>query len=368
MTRALLWAVSTRYTRLLPGGRSGTGPLCVIPTAAANAANGYQRTVETFDGFGGAGTATGVLIDSNLPETARDPNVVAQLRRCSGFYFVGGVQSRIVAAFRPNGERTPAFDALMERFRAGAVVAGSSAGAAIMSDPMIAGGNSAPALANGVRRASRTAAPRPASAPTGANADEEEDDVRGVSIAPGLGFLSGVLVDQHFLARGRVGRLIVAVMEMAEVDLGFGIDENTALVVEGDVAWPVGASGVVILDERGARRDGRTIDDLRLHLMSDGDRFDIRRRTLTLASAKTTLAASDAVVTPPADVFERWRFLHLLHEFARTGAAELLLPVEGGSIVLTKTSEFRARSATTPGVQNTPAGLSMSGLLLDLRR
>jgi cyanophycinase len=350
--------------RAVLDGRRGAGPLCVIPTAGANPATAYQSTVETFDRHGGVGTATGILIDMNRPETARDAEVVAQIRRCSGFYFIGGVQSRILSALRPNGELTPALAALLERFREGAVVAGSSAGAAIMSDPMIAGGSSVTAVASGIRRGATGGAGGAAAA------DEDETDARGVAITAGLGFLPDALVDQHFLARGRIGRLIVAVLELAEVDLGFGIDENTALVVEGDDAWPVGASGVVILDERGARRDGRSIAGLRLHLMSEGDRFRIRTRELTVAADKTPLAPASRGVdsAAPSDLFARWRFLHLLDEFARVRSSEVAVPIEGGRIVVSKAAEFRARSRGVPGVQSTPAGLTITGLVLELRR
>src|SRR5687768_964095 len=83
--------------------RRGTGQFCIIPTAAANAPEGFGSAVTNFDRFGGSGTAVGVVIDVQKPETARDPKVVEQLRKCSGFFFVGGVQSRITNALLPNG-------------------------------------------------------------------------------------------------------------------------------------------------------------------------------------------------------------------------------------------------------------------------
>lgn len=337
--------------------RRGDGPFCIIPTAGANPEEGMAGPVATFDRWGGAGTARGVLVSSQRPETAHDPEVVAQIGSCSGFFFIGGVQSRIVAAFRPNGQPTPAYDALMKRWREGAVVSGSSAGAAMMSDPMIAGGTSGGAIARGVRRGGDSS-----------DEDEQSDEPRGVSITPGLGFFPRALADQHFLARGRVGRLIVAVDELDEFDIGFGIDENTALVVDGDTVRAVGASGVVVLDARDAARDGRGVRGIRLHLMSTGDRYDVATRRLTLGD-KTPLASSDtATVAIPADVFARWAFLHLLHQFAASTQREVVVPIEGGQVVLRKGADFAARSARGTGVQNTPASLSITGLLLDLKR
>jgi cyanophycinase len=335
--------------------RQGTGPFCVFPTAAANAAEGYASAVTNFDRYGGSGTAVPVVVDVQKPETARDPAIVEQIRKCSGFFFVGGVQSRITNAMLPNGERTPALDALLQRYREGAVISGSSAGAAIMSDPMIAGGTSAGAVASGVRKVSS------------GNAEDEDSD-RGVSIERGLGLFTHALVDQHFLARGRIGRLIVAVDELPEFDLGFGIDENTALVTEGTQVWPVGASGVIVLDLKNAQKNGKSVNHVRLHLMSTGDRYDVNTRALTIDAKKTSLpAAADAPKTPE-DPFARWEMLQLLNAFARSPQREITLPFEGGAVVLQKTNDFAAKSGNGTGVQNTPAALSITGITLQLRR
>jgi cyanophycinase len=345
--------------RSILDARQGDGPFCVIPTAGASPETGMAGPVENFDRFAGAGASRGVLVSAQQPETAHDPEVVTQIRGCSGFFFIGGVQSRIIDAFRPNGEATPAYEALVQRWREGAVVSGSSAGAAMMSDPMIAGGTSAGAFARGVRRAGG-----------GGGAGDGDDGAPGggVSVTPGLGFFPGGLVDQHFLARGRIGRLIVAVLELAEYDLGFGIDENTALVIDGEAAYTVGASGVVIVDGRGARRNGRTADGVRLHLMGVGDRYDLRERRLTLAADKRPLAMNGATADAPDDLFARWSFLHLLHRLGGSAQTELDVPVEGGRVVLRKTADFAARSRDGAGVEDTPAGLSVTGLMVDVRR
>jgi cyanophycinase len=334
-------------------GRSGNGPFCIFPTAGANPEEGMASPVAAFERYAGSGTAKGILVSAQKPETAHDPEVVAQIRTCSGFFFIGGQQSRIVNAFRPGGKATPAYEALMQRWREGAVVSGSSAGAAIMSDPMIAGGSSAGSVAHGVRR-------------DGADAEEETDGPAPVRITPGLGFFPG-LADQHFLARGRIGRLIVAVDELSEFDLGFGIDENTALVVDGDSVHTSGASGVVIIDARGATRNGRNLTGIRLHLLGAGDRFHLPSRAL-ITRGKTPLPTSPSEVSLPEDVFERWAFLHLLHQFSASTQREITVPIAGGQLVLRKSADFAAHSSTGTGVQNTPAGLTITGLTLELRR
>jgi cyanophycinase len=344
--------------RAVLDGRSGSGPLCIIPTAGGgDPARTIAGAVETFERWGGAGAAVGIPISTARPGDAADSTVVRQLRTCSGFYFTGGVQSRIATVFRPRGVNTPAYDAVMARFRAGAVVAGSSAGAAIMSDPMIAAGSTTGALEHGITRHA-------------AELDEAEDApaISGVSITPGMGFLRNAIVDQHFLARGRIGRLITAVLDLEEYDLGFGIDENTALVIDGRRAHVVGESGVVVIDARDAQRSSRSATGVKLHLISTGDRFDMAARTAVIAPAKRALPASTDSVAVPDNVFARWQFLHLVERWARTPARELRVPVPGGALLLRKGTTFSAAAGDGAGVENTPAGLSITGLVVDVRR
>jgi len=229
-----LQAANTAVYQAILNGRSGEGPLCVFPTASANPESSMESAISAFDAVGGVGTTRGIVLTVDNPEDAGLPQIVNQIQACSGFYFVGGQQSRIVQVFRPGEGDTPAYVSLLERYAAGAVVSGSSAGAAIMTDPMIGGGSSAGALRSGVR-----------------DAGIEE----GVILEKGMGLLESAFVDQHFLARGRWARLLVAVLATEGYDLGMGIDENTALVVDGDSAWVVGASGVIFFDTRGAVRD-----------------------------------------------------------------------------------------------------------------
>jgi cyanophycinase len=342
--------------RAILDARLGKGPFCVFPTAAATPETSIDGPVKAFEKYSAPGTAKGILISSAKPETARDPAIVAQIRECSGFFFVGGVQSRVIMAFRPDGKSTPAYDALMERWRQGAVVSGSSAGAAVMSDPMIAGGTSAAAITRGLRR-------------TTVAASDSEEATSGVTITTGLGFFPAALADQHFLARGRFGRLLVALLDLDQFDLAFGIDENTALVVDGNTVWNPGSSDVVIMDERPARHDGKSATGVRVHLMGAGDRFDLASRTIAISPDKTPLvSATPDHIDAPKDVFARWELLHLLDRFARTRQMDLVIPLGGGQLTIHKDSGFRAVAGTGTGVQGAPEGLAMTGLSFDLRR
>lgn len=323
--------------------RQGEGPICVIPTAGASPESSMRSAVSRFENHGGPGAAEGVLISEDNPEAAHDPAVVATLNDCGGFFFTGGQQSRIARVFRPDGVASPAFQAVAERHAQGAVVSGTSAGAAIMSDPMISGGSSAGALERGV----------------------EGDGVRTME---GLGFLADAAVDQHFLARGRIGRLLVAVLQKDEYTFGFGIDENTALAVEGDSVWTVGESGVVIVEGHEAvpAPEGNGGTGLRLYLLGDGDGYDMRHRRVFVDPAKQPLQQVSGELDLPDDIYARWALLHVLDGLARTDVQRVVLNAEGYDLILGKAEGFQAHAWDQEGVQGTPGGLTVGPFTVDL--
>lgn len=330
-------------------GRDGEGPVCVVPTAGASPERSMESAVESLEQWGGPGAARGIFISTENPESARDPEVARELRDCGGFYFTGGVQSRIVDVFRPDGQDTPAYNALMDRFADGAVVAGSSAGAAMMSHPMIAGGGSEEAFVEGLDG--------------------------GVQLADGMDFLPDLLVDQHFLARGRIGRLMVAVLDGSGYARGAGVDENTALVVDGGQAWVVGASGVVMLEA--LREGGEERRALRVQLLGAGDTMELASGEVSAAADKLPveeLIAADAdgdgfdAPESPADgLFERWVFLHLLHHLA--GLEEGTVSMEAAEHRFTFRTDPDVRGVAYPevGVRGTPLGLSVGPVEVEIQ-
>lgn len=220
---------------------AGTGPVGVVPTATGEDSRG-QDTIDVLSRY--AGDRKVVLIPLMKEDIGKgdDASVAAMIDSCSALWFVGGDQSRILAVFRPAGaDGTPrdtmCYTATMRLLARGGVIAGTSAGAAMQCDPMITGGTSASAIEHGA---------------TWTN-DPKED--QGVGLAHGMGYVKGIMLDQHFLQRGRLGRLLVA-MEAAKVALGAGISENCALEVNrrtGEVReW--GKYGVFVVDQRGLRR------------------------------------------------------------------------------------------------------------------
>ena len=141
---------------------------------------------------------------------------------------------------------------------AGVHVAGTSAGAAIMPEHMIAGGSM--------------------------GLSPQAD---GVNLAPGLGLTNSVIIDQHFSQRDRLGRLLTAVSYNPFM-LGVGIDEDTAMFIGPDQVVEVEGSGsVTIIDpehlsyssmDRAKKNESLSLLDLKLHILSRGCRFDIHER------------------------------------------------------------------------------------------
>jgi cyanophycinase len=105
-------------------------------------------------------------------------------------------------------------------------------------------------------------------------------------MAPGLGLIRNAIIDQHFAERGRIGRLLGAVAHNPRI-LGVGIDEDTAIVVEGDRFNVIGAGAVYVVDAQDITQSNiaeakskcaLSIHDVRLHVLASGDAFDLKQR------------------------------------------------------------------------------------------
>ncbi len=244
-------AMMRRFVEL--AGGPGRARIAVLPMASSEAAESGAELVAEFDSLKAA--AFVYLVDSTQAES---PEFVRRLDSATGIWFGGGDQALLTAAIGG----TASLKAIQARYRDGAVVGGTSAGAAIMSDSMITGDQTPPGDT------------------TGYYGDEYPTIERHrIEVIPGLGFLPGAIVDQHFIRRERHNRLISAVLERPSL-IGVGIDESTAIEVSPDGKWTVlGESAVLIYDARRAKVAalpgpllGAT--DLRVHLLPPGSRFD----------------------------------------------------------------------------------------------
>jgi cyanophycinase len=215
----------------------------------------------------------------DVAQAVRDPALLARVGAARGVFFTGGAQERIVDTLQPGGHPTPMLEAIREVLARGGVVAGTSAGAAVLSGIMFRDATDVVAVMRGVLR------------------DGEEID-RGLGVvAPGL------FVDQHFLARGRLGRML-PLMQSRGLQLGIGVEENSAAILRGRELEVVGEGGVLIVDLVDATTEtgqgAFNIAGVRLTYLGDGDRFDWRTRALTPSSLK----AQGSLVDPRAAGFQ----------------------------------------------------------------
>jgi len=246
--------VNRRFLDL--AGGAGKARIVVFPMASES---GTESGAEKAADFRKLGAAEAVSLNLARNDTGAD-SIARLLGQATGIWFPGGDQSRLTAAILG----TAVLDSIRSRFRHGAVVGGTSAGAAVMSDPMISGDERRP---GGARP--------PSDSSDGWMTIDRED----VVLVPGFGFLPpNVTVDQHFLRRRRHNRLISVVLERPNF-VGVGIDESTAIVVSPGGAWDViGASQAVIYDARHAAvtPDKSTLGatDVRLHVLPSGSHFE----------------------------------------------------------------------------------------------
>jgi cyanophycinase len=218
--------------------------------------------------------------EKSWAENATNPAEIARLADAGAIWFTGGDQLRTTHLLAPGGRETPMLTAIRARLARGAVIGGSSAGAAIMSRPMITEGDPLSALLQPVSRQSAV----------GAGAPDNRVSGGGLVMGDGLGFLPNGLVDQHFDARRRLGRLARALLELPPADrFGFGIDEDTALIVDLGKrrASVVGSASVTVLDARAASRTA-------------GPRFGAEGLTLAVAADGAAIALDTLAITPPA--------------------------------------------------------------------
>ncbi len=237
--------VLRRFVRLA-GGRSSR--IVVIPTASSfsTEAAALYRTVF-------ARLKAGPDVQIVHPPTraaASSPDFVATIDAATGVFMAGGSQLKL----SQNIVGTPVGDAIHRAYQRGAVIAGTSAGASIMSQFMISLGD------EGITPRQRSS-----------------------QLSAGLGLITGVVVDQHFDQRGRYGRLL-SIVAISPSLLGIGIDENTAAEVRDErLLSVVGAGAVFVLDAREAVTDAPEarrgapllVSGATVHTLPAGATFDL---------------------------------------------------------------------------------------------
>jgi cyanophycinase len=252
--------IKERFVELASG--AGSARILVLPMASGHPDTGPEQA-EEFRSLGAE--ASSVSLTRTEAESASSGEV---LEGVTGVWFTGGDQSRVTAAI---GE-TPFLTALHELYRNGAVLGGSSAGAAVMSPLMITGDEHNPLK------------DRPDDDQTDAFLTIVRDNIVATR---GLGFLPGTIVDQHFVRRKRHNRLLSLVLEHPDL-VGVGIDESTAVEVGADGVWRVlGERVVVIYDARraqGPKTGALEAAGVALHVLSAGSRYEPQTGTVRLSA------------------------------------------------------------------------------------
>lgn len=203
------------------------------------------------------------IVDTVTREDASSSTYLEAIEKATGVFFTGGDQARITSILKDTEIDT----LLHKRFSEGIVVAGTSAGAAMMPDVMIVEGDS-----------------------------ETNPRIEIVEMDRGMGFLPGVVVDQHFAERGRLGRLLSAVAQQPVV-LGFGIDENTAVVVNNNEFEVIGEGAVTVVDLSGIthtnldnilKDEDLALCGVKLHILPHGYRFNLGSRQPIIEGTSST--------------------------------------------------------------------------------
>jgi cyanophycinase len=227
--------------------------IVVIPTASRMHETGarYEQV------FRELGAARVTVMDFDTRRDCQERGRLLRIEEASGIFFTGGNQLRLTTLLGG----TPVAKLIRTRNALGVTVGGTSAGASILSEHMIAGG------------------------------DEGSSMIAGsVRLAPGLGLTNRFIIDQHFRERDRLGRLLTAIA-YNPFAVGIGLDEDTAaFIAPGELVEVEGAGGVTVVDPGevsfssiDAAEDGQPVCmlGLKVHVLVAGATFDLNTRVAT---------------------------------------------------------------------------------------
>lgn len=203
------------------------------------------------------------ILDINTRSDASSEEYIGPIREATCIFFCGGDQLRITSLLGG----TAVYDYLHEAVNRGVLLVGTSAGASAMSSNMIVEG-----------------------------LDDDAPKYCTLKMAPGLGILGEVIIDQHFAQRGRIGRLLSGVAQNPHM-LGVGIDEDTAIIVDEDTFSVIGSQAVTVVD--GTRLSHTNVSELMpeeplaladvvLHILPRGYKFDLILRKPIIKEKEST--------------------------------------------------------------------------------
>jgi cyanophycinase len=238
-------------TEVYKSAKRRSGKLAIVTVASQQPEEMAKEYTKIFKDLGVRDVR---VLDLRTRDDAADEHVLSQLSGVGTIFFTGGDQLRITSQVGDS----PVFRVMRDIYADGGTIVGTSAGAAAMPATMLVGGPG-----------------------------DKSTEISALSMAPGLALLPNVVIDSHFAERGRLGRLLGAVAQNPK-NLGLGIDEDTAVIVShGEQFEVIGSGGVTVVDGAGVSYSSLSeehpagvisIYDVKLHILSREDRFDLRER------------------------------------------------------------------------------------------
>jgi cyanophycinase len=236
-------------------------PKVEVITTASSIPEEYFKKYQT--AFKKLGCAEVGHIDIRHREAANEKAIIERLEQCDGVMFTGGDQLKLCSVLGG----TAVYETIKRRYQEEAfVVAGTSAGAAAMSNTMICGGDPAKAYFKGE-----------------------------VKLSLGFGFLNEVIIDTHFDKRGRFGRLAQAIASQPGA-IGIGLGEDTGVIIEKGIYFKaIGSSSVIVIDGHNVsynniasikRGTPLSVANLSVHIMAHSDVYNIRNHRFTTEQLK----------------------------------------------------------------------------------
>ena len=240
------------------GGK--TAKILVVPTASSIPEEVGQNYLDAFNKLGCNNVS---VLDIRKKEQCHDLAFINELKECSGILFSGGDQSRIVDII----SNTPFHDLLLKRYiNENFVISGTSAGAMSMVSHMIRGGSSEECLLKGA-----------------------------VKMREGMDYISSLIIDTHFIRRGRFGRLAEAVASFPNL-IGIGLAEDTGMIIKnGNECKVIGSGMVIVFDANNLSHNNHailfdntpmTMANLTTHVPANGDQFVLDSRSVKVLPLK----------------------------------------------------------------------------------
>ncbi|MFT5236713.1 MAG: cyanophycinase [Flavobacteriaceae bacterium] len=243
--------------------------IIIIPTASSIPKEVGENYLSAFDKLGCTNLH---VMDIREREESEDPVNIELIEKANCIMFSGGNQSNITEKIGG----TSLHKIMMDRYKTDPlVIAGTSAGAMCMSLEMITGGSSTEAFIKGA-----------------------------VGMGAGMNFIPDLIIDSHFIRRGRFGRLAEAVAKHPKL-IGIGLAEDTGLVIKDcEEAEVIGSGMVIVFNARKAKHNNRTsvtegspmsLTNLKTHILANGDRFNIRKKKIKISPLGYTVTDAEAL-------------------------------------------------------------------------